>query len=715
MARTGFLLTLLVFSFLVSKAQPPSVHASNIKFTNVYCNELRLSWSAGNGDSRVVFVRDSFAVDTFPTDYQSYNANTQFGVGSQLKNSYTAYSGNGNSVTISGLKKGTTYHFAIFEFNNNSGQYEYYTSTGYATGSVTTGSITADFTINDRYQCLSGNSFSFTNSSTNTIGGGMTYSWDFGDGSTVETTTNTTHKYALGGIFKVKLTARTTGCVTDTINEDTVVVPYNVDFGLDTTISKDTVECYGTVQFNILNQSKVPNPPIYGGWDRSRSTWTTSQGHKGTAFNFDFQTSTPGKIDVKLVMARQVQKGEEFCLDSIERVLELRPPPLDTNDIWFSDSILCESDNEFTFSHSSPDIVTTTWLFGDGDWSNDNPATHSYAGPDRYEVTLLVEDVNGCEGQFTDTVEVVATPNNFFTGLSSTYCVGDPPIKLDPNLGGGRFEGGSINSNDSTFNPNVPGVYTIDYIYTIGNCKDTFSATTTVYKSPTFSIGNDTVMCSNTDIMLTADSANFTYTWDDNSTGQTRLVSQPGTYWARGTDGQCYFSDTMRVRRVTLPELNLGNDTTICGGESVNFDISADAGTIVWNDGSSEGFSRTVSESGFYKATITHPCGVVSDSINIDILPTACDIFIPNVFSPNNDNLNETFYPQGLFKFTSLMIFDEYGMNLFESYVEGVGWDGKVNSIVCQPGTYYFIIRYQLPEEGTYVKKVASGPLYLLR
>ena len=61
-----------------------------------------------------------------------------------------------------------------------------------------------------------------------------------------------------------------------------------------------------------------------------------------------------------------------------------------------------------------------------------------------------------------------------------------------------------------------------------------------------------------------------------------------------------------------------------------------------------------------------------------------------------------------------MQIWDEYGQQLFESFDEGKGWDGKVGGEVCQPGTYYYLIRYQLPENGSYVNKSAKGPLYLI-
>lgn len=654
-------------------------------------------------------------MDSVPKDGQSYNANPQYGLGNKFEDKgYCVYGGSGSSVKVTGLKKGTLYYFAVFEYNNNGGFYEYNTSSGFASTSKVTETITANFTIDKGYQCLSGNVFTFTNKSSNTVGGGMSYKWDYGDGATIETTTNGSHTYSKGGYFKVKLTATTTGCVTDTSIQDTVVVPYIVDFGLDKTVSdNDSIQCFGLNTFNIKNLSVVPNPPIYGGWDRTRSTWSTSQGHSGTAFNFDFQTSTSGQIKVKLIMARQVAKGAEYCLDSIEKIYEVLPPPLSSANVSFSDTLLCLNDNEFRFFHNAPNIVSTKWDFGDNLSSNNNPAIHSYSYADTFYVKCTVVDNQGCEGEYTDSVIVVPPPNNYFTGLSSQYCIGDPVAVLKPNLSGGMFEGGTVNAIDSTFTPNTLGDFTIRYIFTLGNCKDTFSASTKVLSRPEFDIGADTVICANSTITLKVDSPNLNYQWDDFSTAQTRTVDQAGTYWVKADNGNCSYADTIEIVQVVLPTLELGNDTSICGGEAIGVSISADAGSILWNDGNTE-FNRKIEVSGFYKATITHPCGTVSDSVYVDILPTACDIFIPNAISPNGDFLNEIFYPLGLFKFTSLMIFDEYGMNLFESYEDGKGWDGKVKGEVCPPGTYYYLIRYQILENGIYTKKIASGPLYLI-
>lgn len=717
--KKTFLLLLLAICGYRVQAQSPTVHASSVTVSDIYCNIATITWSAGNGDGRVVFVQEGGAVDTFPTDFQIYSANTKFKSGVKLKNAYSVFNGTTNSVTITGLKKSTTYHVAVFEYNDNSGNYEYYTASGHGKQNFKTENITANFTIDDEYQCLSGNSFNFTNASSNSLGinpASMTFTWDYGDKSSKTTGQNKTYSYTTGGIFKVNLTAETVGCKTDTIISDTVVVPWHIDFSLDPTIKNgnDSVQCYGDNYFSLINYSEPPDEPVYGLYDKTRSFWSSSHGNKGTLYDYDFKPNGTGNVKVKLIMGRQVSPGQEFCFDSFEKVYVVLPPVIDESKVNISDSILCLSENEFTFSHSGANAASTKWYFGDNDSSSDNPATHSYKSSGAYEVSVTVIDVNGCIGTVIDSVGIVETPDNYFTGLKATYCEGDPITNLKPNLGGGQFKGGGVNTADSTFTPGAPGIYTIGYIYSVGSCKDTFLQVTEVIANPFFSIGKDTIICPNTTINLMADSANYNYRWDDGSTAQNRVVDKPGTYFVKGDNGKCDYSDTVTIRGVALPILELGNDTSICGGEFLTYDIRADAGSIVWSDGSTEGFKRTISESGFYKATITHPCGVISDSIQVDILPTACAIFIPNAISPNFDDLNEVFYPAGLFKFISMQIWDEYGQQLFESFETGKGWDGKVGGEVCPPGTYYFMIRYQLPENGSYVNKSAKGPLFLI-
>ncbi|MCB0734688.1 MAG: PKD domain-containing protein [Bacteroidetes bacterium] len=710
------LLAIFIGLGICVSAQTPTTHSSNITFTNLYCHTVDVAWTKGNGTNRLVVVKEGSAVNAKPTDYQVYSARDTFGKGTELTSgsgNFAVYSGTGASFKLRELKKNTTYHVAIFEFNISSGDYLYYTENSYATASFTTEDITPAFSIDKTYQCIADNKFTYTNSSSNSLGNSMTYSWDYGDKIT-SSQTNPSHVYSEGGIFKVTLTAMSTGCKASTILRDTVGVPFITYFELDTSIkTNDSLQCFNGNRFNILNKFKVP-PPIYGLWDRTKNSWTTSDGQKGTAADFDFIAKSYGKITVKLVQSRQVSKGGEYCVDSFQRDFYVLPPPLKNANVDFSDTLLCLHEKDFVFTHDASDIKTTLWEFGDGSTSTSNPANHSYNSIGKYEVSLNVEDNFGCRDSFADSVEVVSTPDNFFSGLDPVYCLGDPSVKLYPNLYGGQFKGGNVNSVDSTFNPNAVGKYTVSYVYQLGNCKDTFSESTEVRDRPKIDIGPDTLICPQSSITLDAGTDTLVLNWSTGASTRTISVSGGGIYWVKGSNGYCTGGDTINIQAVKPPVFELGLDTTICGGQKITVVIKSDAGTILWNDGNTS-WTRDITQSGYYQVTVTHPCATLRDSFNVEILPYACEMFIPNIFSPNGDILNELFYPIGFFKFTDMLIFDEYGMKLYETTDITKGWDGTYMDKPCQPGMYYYLIRYQLPGNGSYEKKVAKGSVYLIR
>ncbi len=79
----------------------------------------------------------------------------------------------------------------------------------------------AQFTINNASQCLTGNSFVFTNTSTGT---GNSYVWTFGDG-TSSTATSPTKTYSVAGTYNVKLKATNAGGSDSIVHTVTVQVP----------------------------------------------------------------------------------------------------------------------------------------------------------------------------------------------------------------------------------------------------------------------------------------------------------------------------------------------------------------------------------------------------------------------------------------------------------------------------------------------------------
>lgn len=130
----------LIGSQITAGILEPTTIASNAVIANITDNSFDLSWdNTGDGSNRLVVVRENKGVSRFPIDGQGYIANSVFaGGGSNLGGQqYVVYNASGNSLSISGLNSGTTYHFAVLEYNGTGGTSNYLTN-NFLSGSATT-------------------------------------------------------------------------------------------------------------------------------------------------------------------------------------------------------------------------------------------------------------------------------------------------------------------------------------------------------------------------------------------------------------------------------------------------------------------------------------------------------------------------------------------------------------------------------------------------
>ena len=69
-------------------------------------------------------------------------------------------------------------------------------------------------------------------------------------------------------------------------------------------------------------------------------------------------------------------------------------------------------------------------------------------------------------------------------------------------------------------------------------------------------------------------------------------------------------------------------------------------------------------------------------------------IIIPNVFTPNGDNINDLFTIQSTgVKEMTLSIFNRWGLALYEFSGPNAAWDGYINGEKAIDGTYFYIVK----------------------
>ena len=155
-----------------------------------------------------------------------------------------------------------------------------------------------------------------------------------------------------------------------------------------------------------------------------------------------------------------------------------------------------------------------------------------------------------------------------------------------------------------------------------------------------------------------------------------------------------------------------------------NQSVGNDFNAWTFGDGDS---STAVSPSHFYADTgwfdvnlyVTTQYGCV-DSVRhpVHIIPVPT-IFVPNAFTPDDDGKNDLLTPV-LYAFQDwqyeFYVFDRWGHQIFSSFTQGTGWDGKVNGVVASDGkTDVFVWKVVLRSPRSGDKKEFIGHVTLLK
>ncbi|HNQ20557.1 MAG TPA: gliding motility-associated C-terminal domain-containing protein, partial [Bacteroidales bacterium] len=101
-----------------------------------------------------------------------------------------------------------------------------------------------------------------------------------------------------------------------------------------------------------------------------------------------------------------------------------------------------------------------------------------------------------------------------------------------------------------------------------------------------------------------------------------------------------------------------------------------------------ESFSHL--DAGIYNISLgIRGCYIYTDSFILRI--ENCEIFIPNVITPNNDGINDFFQITNLeyYPNSQIKIYNRWGKKIYENEDYKGDWDGDNHS----EGTYYYIFR----------------------
>lgn len=349
-----------------------------------------------------------------------------------------------------------------------------------------------------------------------------------------------------------------------------------------------------------------------------------------------------------------------------------------------NDTTICAPD-AVTFDLSSTNYEGYVW--------HDGSSETQYTASTSEQVIVSITDLNQCS--FSDTVNVQVNNAPIFTlGADKTSCDGELVNLSAPFPAMGYlWSNGAVSSTIST---NTAGTYWLR-ITQDDICFATDTVKINISEVPQLELGPDTSICSNLALELSAASALAdAYRWSTDEDASTINVSDSGLYWVSVKLGKCFYSDSIHVTPKPSASLDLGTDTSICRGDTFSLNGSLpQALSYRWSDGIQDSI-RTISEPGIYGLEVVFENGCETFG-EIEIFESICatTLIMPNVFSPNNDGINdffEVFDISGI-ESAEVRIYNRWGESMYEGTLE-TPWDGTINGRLCPSGPYFYTVDF---------------------
>lgn len=299
------------------------------------------------------------------------------------------------------------------------------------------------------------------------------YIWDFGDGATQTTATNTTsHAYTANGTYTVTLVVKDARNCYDTLVKANYI---NVNGPTANFSGAPTSGC-APLTVNFTDQSSSGGTGIFS------RIWRFGDGSLSSANVANLLHTYPaGSYSATLVVT-----NGNGCVDSLVRtnyIAATKP----TASFTANTTTICPG-QPITFTNSSAGSnLSYTWNFGDGGTSTATNPAHTYSNTGTYTVSLIVVDGTLCRDTLVKTAYINVGGINLGFTASDTFAT-CPPLTVNftnTSANASNFTWSFGNGNSSTL-PSPSTIYTLPGTYSVklkgqnGTCMDSVSKTITI-------------------------------------------------------------------------------------------------------------------------------------------------------------------------------------------------------------------------------------------
>jgi large repetitive protein len=365
---------------------------------------------------------------------------------------------------------------------------------------------------------------------------------------------------------------------------------------------------------------------------------------------------------------------------------------------------ICEGSTVLALPATSNNGITGTW----------SPATVSNTASGTYTFTP-----NAGQCGTPTSINVTVTPNVtpvFSFGSTLTICSGGTVPSL-PNTSDNGISG---TWSPATVSTTASGTYTFTPAAGVCAPSVTFTVTVNPILTPAFGFNLNQSICIGATVpqLVTTSTNGVAGTWSpatvDNQTN--------GTYIFTPAAGQCATPVTLTVQVNPIPSVIVRTDTTVNDGAIVPatlFTTNPGGVTLAWTNsnpaigltgtgtGNVPQFTATNPSNANISGTITvtpniNGCIGTARTYVVTVRPLDKGVFVPNVFSPNNDGKNDKLMIYGNYiRQVEMRIFNQWGEQVALINSQSQGWDGTHRSKAQPVGVYVYVLRAVMTDGRT--------------
>ncbi len=318
-------------------------------------------------------------------------------------------------------------------------------------------------------------------------------------------------------------------------------------------------------------------------------------------------------------------------------------------------------------------------------------------------------DKEGCKSRDTVLIEYVSeVPVNL--GNDTILCEGQA-LLLDPGIQGADviWKNGSM---EPTLAVLMPGNYWAEVSKDGCEYRDTIEVGFTTVP---FDLGQDLALCLGETILLDVQLPNAAYQWQDGTNAPSFTVASPGLVWAKVTQGGCSRTDSITVVVQDGPLDPLPDFGYICENEGIWFNVQYEGASYLWQDGSTMHNLKAVEPGQYIVAVKVGNCLFEDET---ELLSCEQCLYVPNVFTPNGDGVNDDFrgFAGGCeMSNYQCQVFDRWGNLNFYSKLPDFGWNGENEGQKAQQGTFTYRIEFDYMNGAVLEHQTRMGTVTLLR